>query len=230
MSEILFKKEKDLFPPLKQMFKERGFSVFAEVPDHYRGVDFVAVKGDDHVAVEMKLRFSDDVVRQASYSLHSFGKACVAFPVKKPFLVHGEAYWELNEKTRYRIDWCAKYGIGILQVMRCGTIFTALEPVETERRRIFDFQHYRESDDDEAGLPFQKGVSAAARELVGIKEYVKLHPHADWKEIYNNVQNHYSSYRSLAGSMGQHRGFSLPEYKRSLGIAEPSTPAVFSDI
>jgi len=216
-----YPKEKDLFPPLKKMFNEQGYSVFAEVPVAYRGVDFVAVKGDDHIAVEMKLSFNHDVIRQASYSLYTFGKACVAFPVLKPFLVHGDSYWELNEKTRYKIDWCAKYGIGILQVMRCGTIFTALEPVQQERRRIFDFQHYRETDEDEAGLPFQKGVSTAARALVAVKEYVKLNPDADWKEIYNNVQNHYSSHTSMAGSMSQWRGFSLPEYKKSLGIEKP---------
>jgi hypothetical protein len=221
MAETVFKKEKDLFPPLKKMFKEQGYSVFAEVPVHYRGVDFVAVKDDDHIAVEMKLSFSSDVIRQASYSIGVFNKAYVAFPVAKPFLIHDEHYWELNQKLQQKVDWCSKYGIGILQVMRCGTIFTALEARDCDRRRIFDFQHYRENEEDEAGLPFQKGVSAAARELVGIKEYIKLHPYCDWKEIYANVQNHYANWRSLAGSMGQHRGFSLAEYKKELGITEP---------
>lgn len=224
-----FQKEKDLFPPLKTMFKSKGYSVFAEVPVHYRGVDFVAVNGDDHIAVEMKLSFNHDVIRQASYSIGIFNKAYVAFPVKKPFLVHDEHYWNLNKKQQYKVDWCSKVGIGILQVLRCGTIFEALEAKECERRRIFDFQHYRESEDDEAGLPFQKGVSSAARELVGVMEYVKLHPEADWKEIYNNVQNHYSSHTSMAGSMGQWRGFNLQEYKRSI-FGEPavtlSVPAI----
>lgn len=215
-----FQKEKDLFLPLKTMFKSKGYSVFAEVPVNYRGVDFVAVDGDDHIAVEMKLSFNYDVIRQASYSVGIFNKAYVAFPVKKPFLVHDEHYWNLTPKQQYKVDWCNKVGIGILQVLRCGTIFEALEAKECERRRIFDFQHYRESEDDEAGLPFQKGVSSAARELVGVMEYVKLHPEADWKEIYNNVQNHYSSHTSMSGSMGQWRGFNLKEYKRSI-FGEP---------
>lgn len=211
-----FPKEKDLFPPLKKMFKERGYSVYAEVPYQYRGVDFVAVNGDDHIAVEMKLSFSNEVIRQASYNIYGFGKSYVAFPVMKPFICHNDSYWELNEKLREKIDWCRGYGIGILQVMRCGTIFEAMEAVEGKRHRVFDFTHYQENDDDEAGLPSMKGVSAAAKELVGIEAYVRAHPDASWKEIFENVQNHYQDHRSLAGSMKQHRGFSLPEFKKTL--------------
>lgn len=221
-----FPKEKDLFPPLKACFKQRGYTVFAEVPCMYRGVDFVAVNGDDHIAVEMKLSFNNDVIRQASYNIHHFGKSYVAFPVQKAFICHNDSYWELNEKLRAKIDWCQKYGIGILQVMRCGTVFEALEAVEGNRYRVFDFSQYQESDEDEAGLPYQKGVSAGYRELLAIEAYVRNNPNASWREIFDNVQNHYQDHRSLAGSMKQHRGFSLPEFKKSIMPPEPEQVAL----
>lgn len=215
-----YPKEKDLFPPLKKSFKSKGYTVFAEVPCNYRGVDFVAVNGDDHIAVEMKLSFNDEVVRQAQGNIYTFGKSYVAFPVMKPFLVHTDDFWELSDKIQKRVGWCQKVGIGILQVMRCGTIFEALEAVPKNRYRVFDFSQYQESDDDEAGLPYQKGVSAGYRELLAIEAYVRNKPDASWKEIYTNVQNHYSSHTSLAGSMKQHRGFSLPEFKKSIGYVD----------
>jgi hypothetical protein len=82
--------------------------------------------------------------------------------------------------------------------------------------RVIDFSTYKSSPEDEAGLPCQKGVSEGYHELLVIKEYVKNHPDANWKEIFENVGNHYSSHTSLMGSMRQWRGFVLEEYKKSL--------------
>lgn len=207
-------KEKDLFPPLKKYFKEKGCSVFAEVPCFYRGVDFVAVNGNNHTAVEMKLSFNVDVVRQAHDNITSFGNSYVAFPVKKPIVYSSEVtYFKLRESIRIRYDRCVKLGIGILQVLPDGTIFTALECVYKEPYRVFDFSQYRESDEDEAGLPYQKGVSSGYMELKAIKEYVLANPNTTWKEIYKNVQNHYSSYNSLSSSMRSWRGFDLKQFK-----------------
>lgn len=209
-------REKDLFPPLKKHFKEQGYSVFAEVPCFYRGVDFVAAKESDHVAVEMKMSFSWEVIRQAHGNVISFGKSYIAFPVKKHFLVHDANFWELDKKKQDKVDHCMKRGIGILQVLPHGTIFEALEARYEKPYRIFDFSQFKESDEDEAGLPCQKGVSAGYYELEAIKAYVTKNPNAKWKEIFENVQNHYSSHTSMAGSMKSWRGFSLGDFKKSL--------------
>lgn len=217
-------KEKDLFPPLKKYFKDQGYTVYAEVPCFQRGVDFVAAKGDEHIAVEMKLSFSMEVFRQARGNVISFGNSYVAYPVKKPVFMHDDHYWKLPERTRAKVEWYIRDGVGILQVLPSGLVFKALDAVFEKPYRVFDFSQYQEKDDDEAGLPYQKGVSAGYRELEAIKAYVRLHPAAKWPEIYAQVQNHYSSPQSLAGSMGQWRGFSLPEFKKSIAPPEPPAP------
>ncbi len=209
-------RESELFPPLKKHFKRLGYKVYAEVPVNYRGVDFVAVKGSEQISVEMKLHFNRGVVWQANQNTGSFPYSYVAYPVKKFTVFDDEQYWELRESTRLHVDHCMNWGIGILQVLPHGTIFKALEAKENKIQRPFDFSLYKERKDDEAGLPYQKGVSAGHYELKLIRAYIKKHPNTNWKEIYENVQNHYSSPQSLSGSMGQWRGFSLAEFKKSL--------------
>ncbi len=163
------------------------------------------------------MKFNDNVVRQADVNVISFGNSYIAYPVKKAVLFDDfDVYWSLREKTITRIEFCRSNGIGILQVLPYGNIFYALENKYKEPWRVFDFSQYNEDENDEAGLPYQKGVSAGYMELKAIKEYVKDNPDADWKDIFKNVQNHYSSPQSLAGSMKQWRGFSLKDYKKEI--------------
>jgi len=217
-------KESDLYPIIKSYFKKQGYAVFAEVACDYRGVDLVAVKGDEHIAVELKLTFNDAVVRQAMLGTHHFDKVYVAYAAKKATLFNiDDNYWALRESIRHRYDSVERRGIGILQVMPTGWIYEALEPKQQKPYRKLDLQHYVESDDDLGGVPYQRGVSEGYHELDSIKRYVTEHPDANWQEIYDNVSNHYASPRSLSGSMSQWRGFSLPEFKRTLTAqAEPS--------
>jgi hypothetical protein len=212
-------KEKDLFAPLKKFFNEKGYKVYAEVPSFYRGVDFVAVKGDEQIAVEMKTSFNKKVIWQAYQNTIAFHKSYVAFPSKdasKP-IIHSEIK---NEKLLEKYCRCSNDGIGILQVFPSGLTFEALEPKINKPNRVRDFSVYKESDDDEAGLPCQKGVSEGYMELKAIKEYVKNNPNSNWKEIFNNVSNHYSSPASLSGSMRNWRGFDLKMFKKSLNKEE----------
>ena len=211
-------KEKDLFPALKNHFKERGYVVHAEVPSFLRGVDFVAIKENEHIAVEMKIHFNNKVVRQAQINTIAFHKSFVAFPVRKAIIFNnGNVYWKLREGVRNRYGRCVERGIGILEVVGAHQIiFEALEAKKQKPRKLYDFSNFTESEEDEAGLPCQKGVSAGYYELEGVKKYVTEHPNAKWKEIYENVYNHYSSPASMAGAMKQWRGFSLPSFKKSL--------------
>lgn len=210
-------KECDLYPIVKKMFKERGYSVFAEVAHFMRGIDLVAIKEEEHIAVELKLSFNWDVVRQAHTNKISFDKSYVAYPVKKPVLFHSEdVYWKLRDSTKQRYDRCVKEGIGIFQILPSGVIFEALEGQQLDPVRRMDFTHHKESEHDLGGLPSQKGVSAGYYELECIKDYVREHPDAKWKEIYDNVHNHYSNEKSLAGCMASWRGFSLSDFKKSL--------------
>jgi hypothetical protein len=218
----MFSKEKELFPPLKKYFNSLGYKVYAEVPYYFRGIDFVAVKEGHHIAVEMKMAFTHKLIWQAHQNRSGFHEICIAYPVKQPMIfTNADQYWKLSEKIRKKVEHCRNWGIGIFQVLPKGTIFSTMEAESRNPHRVFDFSQYTESDDDEAGLPYQKGVSAGYYELEAIKAYVRQYPNADWKEIYANVQNHYSSPASLAGSMRQWRGFQLQEFRKSLPFSNP---------
>jgi hypothetical protein len=219
--------EKDLFPPLKKSYKEQGYKVFPEVPGHYSGmrsIDFVAVKGDEQIAVEMKLSFNWKVIYQAHYNKIDFGKSYIAFPVKRPkiFGTTDKKYQPTN-KDYEKFDRCVSEGIGILEVLPDGTIFEALEGIYEKPYKPYSFEGFIENDDDEAGLPYQKGVSAGYYELKQIESYVINNPNAKWKDIYENVSNHYSSPQSMAGAMSQWRGFNLTDFKKSI-VEEAHTP------
>lgn len=216
--------EKDLFPPLKKYFKELGYNVFPEVPAMYRGVDFVAVKGNDHIAVEMKLSFNRKVIQQANSNQKYFGKSYVAFPVRRAKIFdkdadgfainHNDDLHNVSDKNWRNYGYCSNYGIGILEVVgKHKIIFEALKPKYNKPFKLYDFSLFEEKDDDEAGLPGQRGISSASYEVKLIRKYVLTHPDCDWNEIYKNVQNHYCNARSLAGSMLQHQGFDLKQFK-----------------
>lgn len=210
-------KEVDLFPIVKASFKEKGYSVYAEVAHFLRGIDLVAVKPEEHIAVELKMSFNNHLVAQAGWDTISFDKVYVAFPVSKPVLYHNdEVYWKLKEGIKTRYDRCFKQGIGILQILPHGLIFEALEAKKQQTIRRMDFTHFTESEEDLGGLPSQKGVSAGYYELENIKDYVRAHPTASWQEVFDNVHTHYSDHKSLAGSMSQWRGFSLRQFKETL--------------
>jgi hypothetical protein len=217
ISEHIIKKESDLYPIIKKYLKEQGYTVFAEVACDYRGVDMVAVKGDEHIAIELKLQFNYKLLRQAYLGKSHFDKVYIAYPVKNATLFHvDDVYWSLRETTRQKYDLCRAWGLGIMQVLPTGMIYEALEPTQQKPYRKLDLQHYIEADDDLGGVPYQRGVSEGYQELKSIKSYVTVHPTASWQEIYDNVSNHYSSARSMAGSMGQWRGFSLVQFKIDL--------------
>ena len=195
--------EKDLFPPLKKHFKELGYKVYAEVPTRYHTVDFVAVKGKEQIAVEMKVRFNNNVIYQAFKNCHDFTKSYIATPIKP-------------DKNSNLLEWCLKGGLGIFQIKRKKIILKILEARINQILTPYDFSTFKESDNDEAGIQFNRGKSSAFVVLDRVKDYVSKHQRAGWREIYANVQNHYSSHRSLAISMKQWKGFDLEKFKISL--------------
>lgn len=222
LKEHIIKKESDLYPIIKKSFNRQGYTVFAEVAANYRGVDMVAVKDDEHIAIELKLSFNEHVLRQATWNTHYFDKSYIAYPVKKAVMFHrDDVFWGIRETIRERYLYCKKRGLGIMQVLPSGLIYEALEPTDQSPLRKLDLQHYFESDDDIGGVPGQKGVSEGYHELKSIIKYVSSHPKATWQEIYEKVSNHYSHAQSMANAMRQWRGFSLKEFKaRQLQAAQ----------
>lgn len=74
-------RETDLFPPLRRHFEAQGCAVYAEVPAAHGGyVDLLAVREQITVAVELKLRFSREAVRQAGRNKRFVWQSWVAVP------------------------------------------------------------------------------------------------------------------------------------------------------
>ncbi len=101
---LLFRREADLYPLLKQHFIRQGYSVYAEVPAPHGGyVDLLAVRADRTVAVEMKRRFSRLALRQAARNRRFVWQSLVA-------VGHVPA---LNSRTRSLLT---RRGLGLLAV------------------------------------------------------------------------------------------------------------------
>ena len=186
-------KEKDLFPPLKSWLKNNGYKVYAEVLNK----DVIAKKDDEFVGFELKMSCSKKGIQQAYNSMIFCGKAYIVISSKP--------------KSQSVVE-CKKRGIGIIRINNILEIL--LEAKLFGHRRAIDF-YLNQLDFDKmeegeiSGRPNMKGEGPAQELLKDIKIYLKLHPKATWKEIYNNVQNHYSNYKSLANSMRSWQGFKI---------------------
>ena len=71
-----FLKETELFEPVKELFIEEGYQVHAEV----RGCDLCAHKDDELIIIELKLRFSTQLLLQAVNRLALSSYVFVAIP------------------------------------------------------------------------------------------------------------------------------------------------------
>lgn len=196
--------EEKLFQPLKDYFNALGYKVYCEVPFFGRSIDFVAIKGEEQIAVEMKVGLNQDVIRQSYSNIHWWTRSYAAIGTKP---------------MQRGLDTCEKNGIGVLRVTAEG-VLVLLEgkvnenPIQTAWKQRPDFSKWEEG--NESGRPQMKGEGATYAVIDNIKDYLKDHPNADWKEIAANVQHHYSSASSMSSSLSSWRGFSLMEAKKEL--------------
>jgi hypothetical protein len=201
-------KEVNLFPPLRNWLKNNGCKVFTEI----YGCDVVSYKDGEFVGYELKMACNDKVIRQAYCHIVSFGKCFAVVPVNP---------------RKESIEKCKKFGVGIIKINNNEIIeILPAKKLDWEPnviKRKVDITKWHEG--EEAGRPNMKGEGPGQTCLISIKEYLKTHPDADWKEIYKNVSNHYCNFRSLQNSMYIHQGFSLQEYQTAL--EKPSANILF---
>ena len=159
-------------------------------------MDVVAKKDDEYIGFELKMSCSKTVIHQAYRTKTICGKAYVVTPVTP------------RESS---FEKCKKYGVGIIRIN--GSIDILLEAEQWSNRLI---EHYLKPEHWEvmtegniSGTPNLKGEGPAQCLLKEIQKYLELNPKAGWEEIYNNVPNHYSNFRSLANSMRSWQGFTL---------------------
>jgi hypothetical protein len=110
--------ETDLYPPIKSFLESQGYAVKGEIGR----CDVVAVRGgEDPVVVEMKLRFSLDLVLQAVERLSVTDKVYVAIENRKKSL------WTRRSKDILRL--CRRLGVGLLTVhLETGLVEPRLDP------------------------------------------------------------------------------------------------------
>ena len=195
-------KENKLAEPVAKWLKAKGYTVYCEVsPPLATGyfVDIVGVRGKFIIAIELKMSLTRNVICQANRH-HLFAHKTYVAVASKP------------RKTS--IERC-KSGInlGVLQVLN-GTVTEHHIPklekpfdeytTELIRRLTITIPGY-----SEAGKPTlpETGANKAVYEL--IREYLQIHPSANWKELYREVPNHYASVGSMQTSMRIRQGFRL---------------------
>lgn len=118
--------ETDLYLPIKAFLEGQGYAVKGEIGR----CDVVAVRGnEDPVVVEMKTRFSLDLVFQAVERLSVTDKVYVA-------IEHGKkSLWTRRSKPILQL--CRTLGVGLLTVhVEQGLVEPRLDPGPRERRPV----------------------------------------------------------------------------------------------
>jgi hypothetical protein len=157
---VMTTSETDLYPPIKAFLEGQGYEVKGEIGR----CDVVAVRGDEApVVVEIKLRFSLELVFQAVERFSLTDKVYVAMENRKKSL------WSRRSKDILRL--CRCLGIGLLTVhLESGLVEPRLDPgphqpriIKTKRSRLLrEFAH--RVGDPMAGGSTKKPVMTAYRQ------------------------------------------------------------------
>jgi len=118
--------ETDLYAPIRDLLERQGYVVRGEV----EGCDITATKGEDLIVVELKLRFSVDLLAQASDRLRVTDSVYVAIP--KPSADVRGRKWRRNRALLRRLE------VGLLVVDLEGDeseVEVILHPLPYQRQR-----------------------------------------------------------------------------------------------
>ena len=182
-------KEYKLSDPVREYFEKQGYRVYVEIPIAGACIDMVARKGNFLIAIELKMSLTKQLIN-ACYLNHLFCDFSYAAVPTEP-------------STKSKIS-CKRYSVGIIKVT--DDIKIILEA--NNRFRTFKPEHDRMLKncsgipwEGVGGLPQLKGVGPAIECGKRVKKYLITNPYAKWKEIFNNVDNHYYSYKSMQSSL-----------------------------
>jgi hypothetical protein len=119
-------RETDLYPPIKAFLEGQGYAVKGEIGR----CDVVAVRGEeDPVIVEMKVRFSLELVFQAVERFSVSDKIYLAVENRKKSL------WRRRSRDILRL--CRQLGVGLLTVdVERGLVEPMLDPGPNQRRIV----------------------------------------------------------------------------------------------
>lgn len=180
-------KEAKLAEPTFNYFKSKGYKLYAEYSIYFRPVDFIAYKKDSLIAIELKTSLNKKVIQQACSCKSSVDLVYVVVS---------------TNPNKSSLEICKKNGIGVISIKH--EIKELIKPsidgytnLKKRNQIINELSRMKESMD--AGKPNLKGKGPAQSIREEVKKLKK--EGKSWKEIYDLVPNHYSSYKSLQSSM-----------------------------
>ncbi len=182
-------KEYKLSDPVKEYFEKQGYKVYTEIPIAGACIDMVARKGNFLIAIELKMSLTKQLIH-ACYTNHVFCDLSYAAVPTEP-----------STKSKML---CERYSVGIIKItdetkitLKANTRFGFFRP---EHERMLKYCSGIPWD-GVGGLPQLKGIGPAIECAKRVKEYLINHPAAKWKEIFDNVQNHYYNYKSMQSAL-----------------------------
>lgn len=187
-------KEYKLSNPVSDYFTAIGFEVYSEVciPTSARCTDLIALKNEKVTAIELKTSLTKQVIKQA-HSINIYVD-CV--------------YVAVGTNPRQKnIDLCKRWGIGVIKVRngKPSIVHKAehKEPWKPVKQKLLE-QLSKWEPGGVAGLPMQKGVGPAIDCYERVEEYKKnCQGKPTWKQIFENVPNHYSSPQIMASALNK---------------------------
>jgi hypothetical protein len=172
----------------------KDYDLYFEVMD----VDIIAKSGNILTSVEVKTSLNFKVIEQAFYNKNHFHYSYIAVPRSK------------NRSFAYQI--CRDYGIGVIELYyhknyKNEVKLYDIREVEKPKlnRKAFN-NHIRLTAEDKKSIPGASGKDGTTRTafkitVEAIEEYVQRHPGCTIKDLFNNIDHHYSSLTSARGSM-----------------------------
>lgn len=182
-------KEYKLSDPVREYFEKQGYKVYTEIPIAGSQIDIIAIKNSFIIAVELKTTLSRQLICQCIRHQKDCNVIYAAVPV--------------NPSSR-NIERYKNNLIGIIKVS--DKVEMVLEG--SEHNLFSEDKHTRMLNYCETilpggigGMPTQIGKGPAIECAKRVKNYILDNPGTNWKEIFENVHNHYYTYKSMKSAL-----------------------------
>ena len=173
-----------------------GYIPYAEVPFYDVCIDIVGMKDSEPelIAVEMKTNLSQRVISQAYVAQ----------------LVAGRSYCAVLSMPRpSSLAKCEELGIGVLRIKE-GTVEVLFEAnpkkcISPGTKELVVEQLRTRTPGGVGGRPNLKSEGPAQECARRVHRYRRNNPGSRWIDIFENVDNHYSSMESMRGALTSRR-------------------------